>query len=114
MKLCRACGKLKSEGDYYKDIRHRDGLYSWCKGCCKERANYILPPSAKLIESIAIKAKKLFEADKFLRWHELVRLLPKNDWRNRKALIEALTVLNAKEEIDEQEGFRFWSLTIIS
>jgi len=33
MKRCSACKKQKSEGNFYRDKRTRDGLYSSCKDC---------------------------------------------------------------------------------
>jgi predicted HicB family RNase H-like nuclease len=36
MKICSKCKIEKSQSEFYKDIRHADGLYSWCKSCCKE------------------------------------------------------------------------------
>jgi hypothetical protein len=32
-KLCRNCRKWKSENQYYKEPRTKDGLKSWCKDC---------------------------------------------------------------------------------
>lgn len=37
-KRCTNCMVWKSENEFYKDKRHKDGLQSWCKDCHKEYA----------------------------------------------------------------------------
>lgn len=41
-KRCGACGQMRAFADYYRDQRHRHGLYSWCKECFRAhgRATY--------------------------------------------------------------------------
>ena len=36
-KPCTMCGVVKPLGDFYRDRRKRDGLYSECKTCTKAR-----------------------------------------------------------------------------
>jgi hypothetical protein len=37
MKLCRACGETKPDGQFYKSARSKDGLLHRCRACIKER-----------------------------------------------------------------------------
>lgn len=32
-KLCRKCGVPKAVSEFPREVRNRDGLYSWCKKC---------------------------------------------------------------------------------
>ena len=34
-KICTKCNKRKSIIKFYKHSRYKDGVYSWCKNCCK-------------------------------------------------------------------------------
>lgn len=36
MKRCPKCGDKKSETEFWKSSRTRDGLYGWCKDCTRE------------------------------------------------------------------------------
>lgn len=37
MKTCRSCKEEKEQADFYKKLSNSDGLYSYCKKCCKDR-----------------------------------------------------------------------------
>ncbi len=36
MKQCGKCGKVKRLQDYRKDSSRKDGVYPYCKSCCKD------------------------------------------------------------------------------
>ena len=38
-KRCGRCKKWKAENQYYKHIRHKDGLAAWCKECANKSTN---------------------------------------------------------------------------
>lgn len=37
-KRCRKCGETRPVSEFYTEPRHRDGLFSWCKGCAVKAA----------------------------------------------------------------------------
>ena len=37
MKKCKDCGKVKEDGDFFKDARAKSGLYTYCKECFRKR-----------------------------------------------------------------------------
>lgn len=45
MKKCSTCETFKPLGDFYKDARTADGLYSNCKGCHRTAANKARTPT---------------------------------------------------------------------
>ncbi len=38
-KRCSRCKKWKAESQYYKHLRHKDGLAVWCKECANKATN---------------------------------------------------------------------------
>ncbi|MCP4258685.1 MAG: hypothetical protein GY774_14470 [Planctomycetes bacterium] len=38
-KKCRGCMKWKTESEFYKRKRHKDGLAGWCKECSNKATN---------------------------------------------------------------------------
>jgi len=38
-KRCGRCKKWKAESQYYKHLRHKDGLAVWCKECSDKATN---------------------------------------------------------------------------
>lgn len=41
MKVCKKCNLEKSDADYYKEPRVKDGLQARCKECCKSDARAV-------------------------------------------------------------------------
>ncbi len=38
-KLCKRCKRWKTESQYYKYRRHKDGFSEWCKECANKATN---------------------------------------------------------------------------
>ena len=38
-KRCRKCREWKPESEYYKKLKHKDGLAIWCKECADKASN---------------------------------------------------------------------------
>lgn len=55
-KICRSCGRSLPVTEFYRSVRNRDGLYSYCKNCNRLRIRAYQrgrkpPPPAELIAS---------------------------------------------------------------
>ena len=43
MKECKRCHRLLPESEFYKNIKAKDGLQSWCKSCVNDYDKNVRP-----------------------------------------------------------------------
>ncbi len=69
MKTCKACKKRLSPGDFYKDARGKDGLYSVCKRCHNKKSDTRkmerYRSDEKYREKVKEKNRKYVRSEKF-------------------------------------------------
>lgn len=73
MKVCTQC-KIEKEGYHFpKRISNKDGLYSWCKECCKEKtkAHALKNPEAVKRSREKRKDRALFLAREYKKKHKV-------------------------------------------
>lgn len=86
-KRCSKCKQIKSHSEFYKDKRHKDGLFSHCKQCHKQYAKPYQQHRAESLqaqkkyaqthrEQIQQRRKRYFKSLKgYLRvvWHNMLK-----------------------------------------
>ena len=77
MKVCKKCELEKSDADFYKEKRVKDGLSARCKECCKSDARAVFQANPEPYRRRAREAYDYAERRARMLWREY-KMLPKD------------------------------------